>query len=199
MVIASHAIVTCYGFWLPNDHRGSWSNEVWARHLIPFGEATKTSERRSLANRPFDRAKSRAAKATLKYPPVRFNGFQARAVARGFAGILQKLDLRVFACAIMPDHVHILMGKHFEPVETVMGYLKRAASRRLSFESIHPLEAYRSANGSVPTAWAVGGWVRYLDAWEDVAECETYVEQNPLRAGFKRQIWGFVAPLKPAT
>jgi hypothetical protein len=54
MVKGYHAIWSCYGFWLPNDARGSWSNEVWAKHLRPFGEATKTNSRRSLADAPHD-------------------------------------------------------------------------------------------------------------------------------------------------
>jgi hypothetical protein len=29
MVIGYHIILGAYGFWLPNDPRGSWSNEVW--------------------------------------------------------------------------------------------------------------------------------------------------------------------------
>jgi hypothetical protein len=45
MVIASHVVFACYGFWLPNEERGSWSTEVWAEHLRPFGEPTKTDAR----------------------------------------------------------------------------------------------------------------------------------------------------------
>src|SRR4051812_14608983 len=42
MVKGYHAIFAGYGFWLPNEQRGSWSTEVWAPHLRQFGPATKT-------------------------------------------------------------------------------------------------------------------------------------------------------------
>ena len=49
MVLAYHVIFGAYGFWLPNDPRGSWSDFVGAWELLRFGKATKTTERRSVA------------------------------------------------------------------------------------------------------------------------------------------------------
>jgi len=54
-VLAYHLIMTAYGFWLPNDPRGSWSDFVRAWELFLFGgPATRTTERRSLARDPHD-------------------------------------------------------------------------------------------------------------------------------------------------
>jgi len=79
MVIGFHVILTAYGFWLPNDPRGSWSDFVGAWELVRFGRATKTDERRSLAKKRHDRRTRLAAKDALKYPPVRFNGLKQEA------------------------------------------------------------------------------------------------------------------------
>ncbi|HUT10853.1 MAG TPA: hypothetical protein VMY42_10175 [Thermoguttaceae bacterium] len=49
MVLAYHVIFGAYGFWLPNDPRGSWSDFVGSWELARFGKATKVSTRRSLA------------------------------------------------------------------------------------------------------------------------------------------------------
>src|SRR6201994_756296 len=106
MVLASHIILTAYGFWLPNDPRGSWSDFVRAWELLRFGPATKTTERRSLARDPHDRALRLEAKKFLARPPVVFSGLQARAVGRGFASYVEKSGLMVLACAIMPCHIH---------------------------------------------------------------------------------------------
>ena len=38
-VLAYHLILTAYGFWLPNDPRGSWSDFVRAWELRRFGPA----------------------------------------------------------------------------------------------------------------------------------------------------------------
>ena len=77
MVNAAHLVFTCYGFWLPNDPRGSWSDFVRSWDLLQFGDPTKTDERRSLANNPHDRERRKAAKSALRYEPVRLTGLQA--------------------------------------------------------------------------------------------------------------------------
>jgi hypothetical protein len=48
MVLAYHVIFTAYGFWLPNDPRGSWSEWVGSWELLKFGRATKTDTRRAV-------------------------------------------------------------------------------------------------------------------------------------------------------
>ncbi|HEY5314071.1 MAG TPA: hypothetical protein VIK18_16185 [Pirellulales bacterium] len=54
--IAYHIIFCAYGFWLPNDPRGSWSTFVGSKLLYrKFGPATKVTTRESLAHQPHDR------------------------------------------------------------------------------------------------------------------------------------------------
>src|ERR1700676_5716958 len=105
MVLGYHAIVGAYGFWLPNDPRGSWSDFVGSWELFRYGPATKTAETRSLAYDEHDQAKRLAAKHALKYPPVQFTGLQAREIGQGFANYVASSGLVVWACAILPDHV----------------------------------------------------------------------------------------------
>ena len=83
MVIGSHVIFSTYGFWLPNDPRGSWSEFVGAWELFRAGgPATKTTERRSLARDPHDRARRLATKQALQRPPVTFTGLSMRPCCR---------------------------------------------------------------------------------------------------------------------
>lgn len=106
-----HLIFSAYGFWLPNDERGSGSSRVRARHIYEVGgEATKVHTRQSVAHRPHDVRMRRLAKEALKYPAVELSGIQARAVACGIAAICPKVELVVYACAIMPDHVHTVVA-----------------------------------------------------------------------------------------
>ena len=74
MIRAYHAVFTAYGFWLPNDPRGSWSDFVRSRELLRFGKATKVFTRRSLAAQPHEEDRRRAAKQALRYSPVEFSG-----------------------------------------------------------------------------------------------------------------------------
>src|SRR3954469_14723165 len=98
-VIAYHVIVTAYGFWLPNDPRGSWSDFVRAWELLRFGRATKTTERRSLAKDPHDVELRREAKKHLVRRAVRFSGRQARAIGRGFGKYCQRNGVVIYGCS----------------------------------------------------------------------------------------------------
>ena len=40
MILGSHVIFSAYGFWLPNDPRGSWSDFVGSWELFRFGLAS---------------------------------------------------------------------------------------------------------------------------------------------------------------
>lgn len=52
MVLTYHVVISFYGFWLPNDPRGSNSTFVRSSRLLPFGPATYTpSAAPSPANR----------------------------------------------------------------------------------------------------------------------------------------------------
>ena len=74
MILEYHTIFGAYGFWLPNDPRGSWSDFVGSYELRRYGPPTKTTETCSLASRDHDRSQRLAAKQTLKHPPVEFTG-----------------------------------------------------------------------------------------------------------------------------
>src|SRR5258707_2541002 len=100
MVLGYHVIFSVYGFWLPNDPRGSWSDFVGSWELFRYGRATTTEETRSLAHREHDVAARLAAHAALKYPAVHLSGLQARAVGQGFATYVARSGLVVRSCAI---------------------------------------------------------------------------------------------------
>jgi REP element-mobilizing transposase RayT len=192
MVLAYHAIWSAYGFWLPNDQRGSWSTEVWAPKLRAFGPATKTTERRSLAGKPFDRDLRREMRATLKYPPVRFTLAQIDSIARGFAASSEQFGFVLYACAIVWDHVHIVSKRHEYPIETVARILKLHATRQLTRDGIHPLARFAQLNQSAPTPWAKGGWKRYLNDNAEIEDAVDYVNGNPRKHGLADQRWSFV-------
>ena len=195
MVIAYHAVFSAYGFWLPNEQRGSWSTEVWAEHLKRFGPATKTNERRSLANRSHDRAVRAEMRSELNFPPVRFDLLQIQAIARGFADAVSRFDIRLYACAILWDHVHLIPARHRETVEFLCRVMKSAATRRLTAEGLHPLSRCADATGRAPTPWAEGGWERYLNDKQAIVDAVNYVNINPLKQNLPDQNWDFVAPL----
>jgi REP element-mobilizing transposase RayT len=193
MILAYHAIFTAYGFWLPNDPRGSWSDFVRQWDLFRRGgKATKTDERRSVAHDAHDRSLRLATKKEFKYPPVRFTGVQARAIARGFARAVDEGNYRILACVIMPDHVHVVSERHVRPVERIIAHLKTRATQQLLAEGLHPFANFCNA-GRYPSVWAHRAWKVFLDRASDVERAIEYVNRNPTKEGMKEQSWNFVA------
>ena len=47
VIYAAHVIITAYGFWLPNDQRGSYSDLIRAFDLLKYGDATTMSNAQS--------------------------------------------------------------------------------------------------------------------------------------------------------
>lgn len=195
MVIASHIIFTAYGFWLPNDPRGSWSDFARSWELLQHGNATRTTERRSHAYDEHDRAKRIEAKESLRFDPVRFSGEQALEIARGFSLAVRESDYRVFACAVMPDHVHMVVQRHANPAERIIGHMKGRATRRLLEAGKHPFQQHIVASDARISCWVSRGWKVFLDCEEDVHRAIEYVNQNPVRDGKKHQHWSFVVPV----
>jgi REP element-mobilizing transposase RayT len=194
MVLGYHVTFAIYGFWLPNDPRGSWSTSVGSEELRRFGPATKTTARHSLARSPHDRTLRLAAKEALERRPVSFTGVQARAVGRGFAEYVRQSGLPVWACSILPEHVHLVLGRFRRTVEQVVIQLKAAATRRLLADDLHP---FQPPAGTRPHhCWVRGQWKVFLNAPADIARCVRYVENNPLKDGKPSQvgIWPFVTP-----
>jgi REP element-mobilizing transposase RayT len=193
---AAHVIFGTYGFWLPNDPRGSWSDFVAAWDLFrAAGRATTVNTRRSRSAVIHDHEASRAAKAELKYPPITLTGHQARAVGESFHDFAKRSRLTVLACAILPQHVHLVITDYVYDAGQVVTLLKGAASKHLDEQSLHPMSAFPRRKGRLATCWARGEWKVYLDTPTDVKRAIRYVENNPVKEGLKLQRWRVVTPM----
>ncbi len=190
-----HLIISAYGFWLPNDERGSGSTRVRAQHIYEAGgAATKVHTTHSVAARSHDVRLRRIAKEALKYPAVELPGVQARAVGRGIAAVCPKVELVIHACAILPEHVHVVVAKNQLDGDDLIACWKRAGTRGMNDEGLHPLRQFARKSGKHPSPWAERGWKVMLYTPEQMRAAIRYVEQNPVRAGFKPQRWAFVVP-----
>lgn len=195
MIHGFHIILSAYGFWLPNDPRGSWSKTIRQFDLLRFGPATKVDTTRSVAERPHDRTKRLAAKNALQYAPVRFTGAQARAIAKGFTVATTEYDYRIHALAILPDHAHVVLAWNQRDVNDIAQHLKAKATRQLSDEKLHPLVAHKT-KGRTPSPWARKHWSPFIQSPEHMRQAIRYVEQNPIKAGLPPQRWHVVTPYR---
>lgn len=192
-VIGFHVIGCTYGFWLPNDQRGSGSDWVRAPWLQPFGPATKVNTRRSVAHRPFDPVVRQMARAALMYPPVVLTDAQIAASGRGIAQEIEQFrPATIYAFVLLREHFHFVCGPCRYDIRRFAGRLKGAAARQLTAEGLHPMAKYADAAGRMPSMWSVKPWVVYLFDDQDMRRSIQYVHDNLLRARMPPQEWSFV-------
>ena len=106
--------------------------------------------------------------------------------------------LEVWACAILPEHVHAVIARHTCKVEQIVNLLKGEATRQLVAQDLHPLVGHERADGSIPSCWGRGCWKVFLDSIEDIVRAIKYVEDNPPKEGKPHQKWAFVTSFDSA-
>jgi len=193
MVHGYHVILCAYGFWLPNDPRGSWSDFVGKWELVRFGKATRGLERFELTEE--QERDRQAAKRLLQFPPVQFSGVQARSIGNGFANACRKSGFTIWACAILPEHTHLVIARHDFKVEYIANLLKGEATKQLRKESCDPMSIYAKPGQRPASPWSDRRWKVFLDSEEAIKNAMHYVEENPEKEGKPRQKWSFVTPL----
>jgi len=182
MVIAHHLIWTAYGTWLPNDLRGSGSRAVISRKLATLGNAHHGRKRVQPRRRDVDDFYVEA-EPLLVHPVVRFNSVQRTAIGAALGEIIERTPYTCWACAVMPDHVHLAIRKHRHRAEKMIERLQEATRERLNREAMVP---------SGHPVWTVGGWKVFLDSPEAVRGRVAYVESNPCNEGLERQVCPWV-------
>ncbi len=184
MVIAHHLIWTVYGTWLPNDPRGSGSRVVCTPELLALGELhfgrRKAQPSSKLIHAFYDRAEPR-----LIHDVHRFSTPHLSIVADALNAAISKRGYTCYACAVMPDHVHLVIRKHRDLAETMLDELQELSRERLVTMGLLPTDH---------PVWTTGGWKRFLDSPERIHAEIRYIENNPLEIGLAPQAWPFVKP-----
>jgi REP element-mobilizing transposase RayT len=98
----------------------------------------------------------------------------------------------IWACAILPDHVHLVLAKHRLKVESLVIQLKGDATEQLISQGRHPFAGCPPKNGRPPKCFARGEWKVYLESVDEIERAIEYVEKNPLKEQKPRQKWNFV-------
>jgi hypothetical protein len=128
MVIAYHLIWTAYGTWLPNDLRGSGSRVVISKKLAALGPA-HLGRKRVQPPRNEVRHFYAEAEPMLAHPVIRFDATQRMAIGATLAEAVDSTPYTCWACAVMPDHVHVVIRKHRHRAEEMVERLQEATRR----------------------------------------------------------------------
>ena len=184
LVIAYHLIWTAYGWWLPNDPRGSMSHTIASDLIAELGELHCGRKRIQPASVDI-RAFYERAREALKFPLLTFAPPQIAVIAEALAQVIREQRYTCYACAIMPDHVHLVIRKHKHLAEQMIEHFQEASRLRLRT---------LSAWGPDHPVWGGPGWKVFLDHPGDIRRTNDYVEANPDKLRQPRQLWDFVTP-----
>lgn len=192
IVIAHHLVMTAYGWWLPNDPRGGTSERVASVSLEGLGEHHVGRRKEQPPSKGIRRF-YREAEDVLNHTLLEFGFADIEIVAEGFADAVAEHRYTCYACAILPDHVHLLIRKHRDSAEQMIEGLQRASRSLL---------VRRGRRAPEHPVWATGGWKGFLDRPEGVRRTIRYIQDNPVKMRRGRQEWGFVTeydgwPLHP--
>lgn len=185
MVAGYHLIWTAYGFWLPNDPRGSTSKEVRVEPVAELGAhhfGRKTHQPSSSELRRFQE-KSRDV---LSHNVCPMDDDAILIVGGAIARQIADSDYVCYACAIMPDHVHILIRRHADRAEDMIANFQHASKAALiqagRFPVNHPV-------------WTDGaGWKTFISSPRQFRNEIGYIRKNPKKIGKPEQEWEFVQP-----
>lgn len=183
MVAGYHLIWTVYGYWLPNDPRGSTSKEVRVELLRDLGElhfGRKPVQPSSKKIREFQKH----AQDVLKHPVLTFEDNEIALLGRIFGEIVATKDYTCYACALMPDHVHLLIRRHCDRAEDVIAHFQEATRTALIDAGKRP-----------PThpVWTKGpGWKTFINSQQQFRSEIKYIRRNPEKIGKPEQTWDFV-------
>jgi hypothetical protein len=182
IVIAHHLVLHGYGQWLPNDPRGSGSEELRQDKLAELGPI-HTGRKRIQPPRSELRQFYQRAEPLLKYASVWIDDAKRRAIGEAFAQVVASRRYTIGACAVLCNHAHLCIRRHRGDALTMWNHFadnSRRTLRRLGLVAIdHPV-------------WSTRPYKVFLYPPDDVQRAVAYVSANPAKEHLTPQAWPFV-------
>src|SRR5688572_23173092 len=126
MVIAHHLIWVLNGWWLPNDPRGSTSHFIESDVIFELGNLHYGRKKVQPCSREIREFYDVAA-PKLKHKLLKLSPEDVVVVADAFADVIQAARYTCYACAIMPDHIHMVVRKHRDLAEEMIERFQNAS------------------------------------------------------------------------
>ena len=177
---------------MPNDPRGSSSHAIRCDVIGELGELHHGRKRVQSASGEIREFYREAAKR-LKHQLLMFDERDRREIAAAVEDIITNEHYTCWACAIMPDHVHLLIRKHKHTAEEMIAHFQHTSRLRL--------RARDRRNPNHPRGGGAG-WNVLLAHPHEVRRTIGYIEENPMKIGLPRQRWEYICdydgwPLHP--
>jgi len=175
-------IFTGYGFWLPNDPRGSGSTEIRSDPLEPLGPILP-GRQPVQPLRDELRAFYRRANPKLTHDPIWFDEALRDVITSAFATAVRDFRYTCYACSVCSNHAHLVIRRHRDDGDTIWdSFAGRAKQALLALPGVaedHPV-------------WANRPYVVFLYTPGDVRHRVGYVNGNPMKEGLPHQSHPFV-------
>lgn len=183
-IIAHHLICTLYGHWLPNDLRGSGSEELRDLKFAVLGDIHHGRKpARMQPTKKELREFHKQAEPLLEFPRFWIDEAKRQAISEAISQVVSGHGYTVWACAILSNHVHMVIRRHRNDAVAMWNAIAeslRSALRNfvvVGFE--HPALAARP-------------YKVFLHTPEEVRGRVEYVEGNPTKEGLPPQHFDFV-------
>jgi len=185
-IIGHHLLWTLYGHWLANDLRGSGSQQLHEEKFAPLGPVHHGRKPPHLQpSREELREFYREANPLLQYHKFWLDAAKRQAIGEVFGEVFAKEHYTVWACAVLTNHVHLVVRRHRDDALTMWHKFADATRLRLrefpNTEDNHPI-------------WSDRPYKVFLDTPEAIRSCVRYVERNPEKEGLTVQTYSFVLP-----
>src|SRR5207244_4022373 len=107
-----------------------------------------------------------AARGRLKHELLTISERESAAVGDALGAAIRQRSYTCFACAVMPDHVHLLIRKHRDLAEAMIEHLQTASR-----------DAVRALRQRAPghPVWCGSGWKVYLETRDDMERTVRYI------------------------
>ncbi|MCH8913918.1 MAG: hypothetical protein IIA33_10170 [Planctomycetes bacterium] len=129
----------------------------------------------------------RKAQRELENSTLWFDEAKRRVIANAFGEVISARRYTCFACAVLANHAHLVIGKHRDKAETMIVELRKGSAvalRRLAdVPNNHPV-------------WSSDQFKKYLSTPRDIDRTIRYVENNPARSNLPQQRFDFVKPFQ---
>ena len=183
MVAGYHLIWTVYGFWLPNDPRGSTSKEVRVEPIADLGEHHYGRKKDQPLSKEL-RAFLEKAHDVLAHSVVPLDDEDIALVGAALGSAIAESGVVCHACAVMPDHVHFLVRRHHDRAEDLMANFRKGTKAALIQAGKRPVNH---------PVWTDGaGWKTFVNSRRQFENEIEYIRRNPTKIGRAEQVWDFV-------
>jgi REP element-mobilizing transposase RayT len=182
IVIAHHLILHGYGHWLPNDLRGSGSDEVREKR---FSELGPIHYGRKKVQPPRDELREffREAEPLLTFERLWFDDAKRQAIGESIGEVVEKQGYTCWGCAVLKNHVHLCIRRHRDAGRIMWHNFADATRTRTGrFANIHQHHP----------VWSERPYDVFLYTPDDVRRVIAYIRANPAKELIAPQLWSFV-------